>query len=105
MKSKTREDFGELLTVPGDGEHQAKYGKEVTVTKMGNVTLVHLDQPSQEELEERIDQVLEEVINDELNDFDDDDCPACRFARDTFYDIVFNEEGYSVIACKPPLWA
>ena len=104
MKPKTRKDFGELLTVPGDAVYQAKYGTHAMVTKMGNVTIVHLDLPSEEELEDRIDQVLEEVINEDLRDFDDeDDCPMCQFMKDSFYDAVFNEEGYSLVARKPPL--
>jgi hypothetical protein len=60
------------------------YGKDVIITRVGRNNLVHLDSPSPEVIQERI----EKANNGDYDDFDDD-CPLCQAMKGQPYEIVF----------------
>jgi hypothetical protein len=61
------------------------WGENAIFSKVGKYTLVHLDNPSEEQIKERI----EKAKNGEYDDFDDD-CPLCQAMKDQPCEIVFD---------------
>jgi hypothetical protein len=61
------------------------YGDQALVTRVGRYNLVHLDNPSPEEIERR-------VAEFDPNDLFEDDCPLCRMLRDEPCDVVYDEQ-------------
>lgn len=62
------------------------YGKDVIVTRLGRVNIVHLDRPSKEEIQKRTEEIMREEIAG-VAFFDD--CPLCREFQKHPYDIVY----------------
>lgn len=62
------------------------YGEDAIFTRVGKYTLVHLDNPSEEQIKERI----EKAKNGEYDDDFDDDCPLCQAMKDQPCEIVFD---------------
>ena len=67
-----------------DEELKAIFGEHALVSRVGNFNLVHLDHPSPEEIQMRIDQFDPE-------DFFEDDCPLCRMLREQGCNIVYDD--------------
>jgi len=70
-----------------DNMHYKKlYGKHAIVTRLGDITVVHLDHPSKKEIQKR----KEEIIREELaGEAFFDDCPLCQEMKKHPYDVVY----------------
>jgi hypothetical protein len=67
-----------------DEEVFLMYGKNVSISRKGSFTLVHLDRPSLELIRHRTEQFRPE-------DYFDDDCWLCRLQREEGV-IVFDDD-------------
>ncbi|MFA5319628.1 MAG: hypothetical protein WBE75_05030 [Candidatus Omnitrophota bacterium] len=62
------------------------YGKGAVITRLGKITIVHLDHPDKAEIERRKEKVIRgEITGEGL----DDDCPLCRELKDKPHDVVY----------------
>lgn len=71
---------------PTDAEYKRMYGKDVTLSRLGKITIVHTDRPSKETIEKRINEVIREEIRDEAFE---PDCPLCQMVKNEPYDVVY----------------
>ena len=62
------------------------YGRNVSVSRKGNFTLVHLDRPSSELIRSRTEEF-------EPDNYFDDDCWLCRLQKDGGV-VVFDDSAY-----------
>jgi hypothetical protein len=62
------------------------YGKDAVITRLGKITIVHLDHPDKAEIERRKEEIIREEITGEGFD---DDCPLCRDFQNHPYDVVY----------------
>ncbi len=60
------------------------FGEEAVITRVGRVNLIHLDHPSEEELERRVREFDPER-------FLDRDCALCRLLKEQGGSFVFDE--------------
>ncbi len=67
-----------------DDELRRVYGDDAVISRVGKYNLIHLDNPSPEELEKRIAEFDPEALFD-------DDCPICRLMREEPGDIVYDD--------------
>ena len=74
-------------TSPAQGRHKALFGEKALVTKLGSVNIVHLDEPDDQTIQQRIQEVIEEEISG--NAFEDC-CPLCRELRRGIYDVIYD---------------
>jgi hypothetical protein len=72
-----------------DEEYKKHYEKNVTLSRLGKITAVHLDQPSKKTIEERMNEVIREELKDEAFF---DDCPLCQMTKNKPYDVVYTGE-------------
>ncbi len=61
------------------------YGKDALVSQVKGYNSVHLDNPTDKQIKERIKEVENGHIDDDL----DDDCPACQMLKGKPCDIVY----------------
>ena len=61
------------------------YGKNVLVSRVNGYNIVHLDNPTEEQIKERIKEVIDGHIDDDL----EDDCPLCQTMKNEPCDIVY----------------
>ena len=61
------------------------YGKNVLVSRINGYNIIHLDNPTDEQIRERIKEVLDGNID---SDFEDD-CALCQTMKGQPYDIVY----------------
>lgn len=61
------------------------YGKDVKVSRVNGYNIIHLDDPTEEQIIERIKEVLDGKIDDDL----DNDCPCCQSLKNVPCDIVY----------------
>ena len=80
----------EFQTTPGTEAYQQAYGRDALVTRLGDLAIVHLDRPSPETIQRRIDEVIREEIRDEAFE---EDCPLCQSMKQFPYDVVYYGEG------------
>jgi len=66
--------------------YEQLYGRDAVITRLGKITIVHLDRPGQTEIQRRSKEVMREDISGEVLD---DDCPLCRELRDQPCDVVY----------------
>ncbi len=62
------------------------YGKNAIITQLGQITIIHLDNPSKKIIQKR----KEEITHEELTGkafFDD--CPLCKEFQKHPYDVVY----------------
>jgi len=64
------------------------YGKHALVSRVNGYNIIHLDNPSEKEIRNRIQEVLSGKINADF----DDDCPLCRSLRGHPCDIVYDKQ-------------
>lgn len=65
------------------------YGKNAIVTRLGEITIVHLDHPSKKEIQKRKEEIMREELSGEAFF---DDCPLCKEFQKHPYDIVYYEK-------------
>jgi len=61
------------------------YGKDALVSRVNGYNIIHLDNPTDEQIQKRIKEVLDGRIDDDL----EDDCPLCRAMKGHPYDVVY----------------
>ena len=61
------------------------YGKNVMVSRINGYNIIHLDNPTEEQIKNRIKEVLDGHIDDDL----EDDCPFCQDMKGQPCDIVY----------------
>ncbi len=66
-----------------DEELKRMFGDNAVITRVGRFNLVHLDNPSQEELDRRIREF-------DPREYFEDDCPLCRMMREEGGNIVYD---------------
>jgi len=72
--------------VRDDSYFRRHYGANAILTRLGNITLVHLDGPSPATIKERIEEITREEISGEALEAD---CPLCQMLADEPYEIVY----------------
>jgi hypothetical protein len=66
-----------------DEELRRTFGEKAIVSRVGPFNLIHLDQPSPEEVERRMAEF-------DPNEFFEDDCPLCKMLREQGGNIVYD---------------
>ena len=61
------------------------YGKNVMVSRVNGYNIIHLDNPTDEQITERMKEMVDGQIN---NDFEID-CPLCQSIKNEPSDIVY----------------
>ena len=61
------------------------YGKNVMVSRVNGYNIIHLDEPTEEQLKARIRELLDGHANDDL----ENDCPLCQMMKNEPCDIVY----------------
>jgi len=61
------------------------YGKNIIVSRINGYNIIHMDNPTDEQIKERIKEVLDGHIDDDL----EDDCPLCQMMEGQPCDIVY----------------
>ena len=69
-----------------EAEYEKIYGKDVILSQLGKITIVHTDRPSKETIEKRINEVIREELRDEAYEAD---CPLCQMTKDDPCDVVY----------------
>lgn len=87
MKSENSPILSSVWTGPGEKHHQQAYGKNVIVTRLGKINIVHTDSPSDETIRKRIEEVIHEEIDG--SPFEDD-CPLCQDMKNHPYDVIYD---------------
>ena len=72
-----------------DEYYRKFYGKNVIVTRLGHINIIHLDNPTKSEIRKRIDEIMREELSGEAFF---DDCPLCREFQKHPYDIVYTTQ-------------
>ena len=61
------------------------YGKNVLVSRVNGYNIIHLDEPTEEQIKQRIKEMLDGQIDNDL----EIDCPLCRSMKNEPCDIVY----------------
>lgn len=64
------------------------YGKNVLVSRINGYNIIHLDNPTEEQIKQRIKEVLDGQFDDDF----DDDCPLCQMMKGQPCDIVYYKQ-------------
>ncbi len=66
-----------------DEELRELYGPQTTIDRLGQYTLIHLDNPTSEERAKRLAEF-------EPDDLFEDDCPLCQMLKNEHCDVVYD---------------
>lgn len=61
------------------------YGNNVMVSRVNGYNIIHLDNPTDKQIKERIEEVLNSQIDNDL----EDDCPLCQAMKGQSCNIVY----------------
>lgn len=64
------------------------YGKNAVVSRVNGYNIIHLDNPTEEQIKHRMREVLNGQIDDDL----EDGCPLCQEIKGRSYDIVYYKQ-------------
>ncbi|MBP7055829.1 MAG: hypothetical protein KBB52_03150 [Candidatus Omnitrophica bacterium] len=64
------------------------YGKDAMVSIVNGYNIIHLDDPTDEQVKQRIQEVLNGQVDDDL----EDDCPLCQTMKGQPCDIVYYKQ-------------
>ncbi len=64
------------------------YGKNVMVSRVNGYNIIHLDNPTDEQIRQRMKEVLDNQIDNDL----EDDCPSCQEMKGQPCDIVYYKQ-------------
>ena len=62
------------------------YGKSAIITRLGDITIVHLDRPNKKEIQKRKEEIMREELTGEAFF---DGCPLCQEMKKHPYDVVY----------------
>ena len=76
------------LTIPGRDKlpkdyYRKSYGKSAVITRLGHINLVHLDFPSDETIQERVNETIREQTTSKCG------CHICRNYKNHPLDIIY----------------
>jgi len=69
-----------------DEYYKQLYGKQALITRLGYITIIHLDRPSKKEIQKRKEEIMREEIAGETFS---DNCALCREFDKHAFDIVY----------------
>lgn len=61
------------------------YGKDAMVSRINGYNIIHLDDPTEEQIKHRIREIIDVQIDDDF----EDDCPLCQTMKGQPCDIVY----------------
>ena len=64
------------------------YGKDVMVSRINGYNIIHLDNPTDEQIRQRMEEVLDGQIDYDL----ENDCPLCQTIKGQPCDIVYYKQ-------------
>ena len=64
------------------------YGKNALVSRVNGYNIIHLDNPTEEQIRQRMKEIVDGHIDDDL----EDDCPLCQEMRGKPCDIVYYKQ-------------
>ncbi len=64
------------------------YGRNVIVSRVNGYNIIHLDNPTEEQIKQRMKEVLDSQIDNGL----EDNCPLCQTMKGQPCDIVYYEQ-------------
>ena len=64
------------------------YGKDAMVSIVNGYNIIYLDDPTDEQVKQRIQEVLNGQVDDDL----EDDCPLCQTMKGQPCDIVYYKQ-------------
>ena len=91
MRVDTGQNMGNAVS--NDATYRKRYGNQVQISRLGKITIIHLDSPSEKTIKKRI----EEVINEEITgDALEDNCPLCQELRNHPYEVVYDGDSHKM---------
>ncbi|MFA5362159.1 MAG: hypothetical protein WC335_02785 [Candidatus Omnitrophota bacterium] len=72
-----------------DEYYRQAYGKNAVITRLGYITIVHLDNPSKKEIQKRTEEIMREEITGEAYD---DDCLLCQEMKNHPHEVVYYDQ-------------
>ncbi len=72
-----------------DEYYRRAYGKNAVITRLGYITIVHLDNPDKETIRKRTEEVMHDEITGEAYD---DDCPLCQMMKNQQHEVVYYKQ-------------
>lgn len=88
MRIKTGHHLGD--TGPYEVAYRRMYGNHARISRLGKITVIHLDNPSEETIRKRVDEAVREEMAGEAFE---DNCPLCREFEDSPYEVVYGDCG------------
>lgn len=73
---------------------RARFGPEALITRFGAIWLVHVDQPSAAEIQERVAEVEQDML-------EPDDCGCCDLMRPQAGDVLIYDDVMCLIEPAP----
>jgi hypothetical protein len=64
------------------------YGKNVMVSRVNGYNIIHLDNPTEEQIKHR----MKDVLNGQIDDCLEDNCPLCHTMKYQPCDIVYYKQ-------------
>jgi hypothetical protein len=86
LEGKVMNNTSRMNHYKSDTHYQQLYGKGAIVTRLGWISIVHLDHPNKEKIQKRIEEIMHEEISGEAFF---DDCPLCQEFQKQPYDIIY----------------
>ena len=92
VKLKMRIKMGQHLgdTGPDEVAYRRMYGNHARISRLGKITVVHLDNPSEETIRKRVEEAIREEMAGEAFE---DDCLLCQELKDSPYEVVYEDCG------------
>jgi len=75
---------GNPAEIEKDEDLRRIFGDNAVVSRVGRYNLIHLDNPTPEEIEKRVREF-------DPGDLFDDDCPLCRMLREQGGNVVYDD--------------
>ena len=88
MRIKIGQHLGD--TGPDEAAYRRMYGNHVRISRLGKITVIHLDNPSEKTVRKRVEEAIREEMAGEAFE---DDCPLCQELKDSPYEVVYGDCG------------
>ena len=76
----------QTLEITDEDSYEDVFGDEVIVTKVGHVSIVHVDRPSKATIKRRVNEVIREELTG--RGFEEG-YPLCEQLKESPYDVVY----------------
>ena len=78
-----------MIKYRSDEYYKQAYGKNAVITRLGYITIIHLDNPNKEKIRERTEEIMREEITGEAYD---DDCLLCQEMKNHPHEVVYYDQ-------------